>query len=180
TGYTGTSLWIDPERGRYLIILTSRLHPDDRGDATPLRKRIAQLFAPATPVAVLPGIDTLAEQRFAPLESKRIALLTNDAARDRAGHRTIDRLAAASGVQLVALLTPEHGLSAAREGKIEGERDTATGLAVRSLYGATRKPTDEMLAGLDAVVIDLQDAGVRFFTYPTTVAYVLQAAARLG
>ena len=179
TGYTGTSLWIDPRGGRFLVILTSRLHPDDRGDATPLRKKIAELIAPAPPPAVLPGIDVLAAQHFAPLAGKRIGLLTNQAARDRAGQRTIDRLATAPGVRLVALLTPEHGLSAEREGKIEGERDAATGLAIRSLYGATRKPTDEMLAGLDAVVIDLQDAGVRFFTYPTTVAYVLEAAARL-
>ena len=179
TGYTGTLLWVDPKSDRFLIILTSRLHPDDRGDATPLRKRIAQLIAPVAPAVVLPGIDVLAEQHFAPLAGKRIGLVSNQAARDRSGQRTIDRLATAPGVRLVALLAPEHGLSAAREGKIEGERDAGTGLAIRSLYGATRRPTDEMLAGLDAVVIDLQDAGVRFFTYPTTVAYVLEAAARL-
>ncbi len=180
TGYTGTSLWVDPRGGRFLIILTSRLHPDDRGDATPLRKRIAQLVAPAVSTPVLLGVDVLAKQNFAPLVGKRVALLANDAARDGAGRRTIDRLAAAPGVRLVSLLTPEHGLSAAREGKIEGEHDAATGLPIGSLYSASRHPTDRMLAGLDAVVIDLQDAGVRFFTYPTTVAYVLEAAARRG
>lgn len=180
TGYTGTLLWLDPAHGRYLIILTSRLYPDDRGDATPLRKRIAQLFGPAALPPVLPGIDVLSAEHFAPLVGKRIGLLTNEAARDRTGHRTIDRLAAAPGVRLVALFTPEHGLSADREGKIEDARDAATGLPIRSLYGHTRRPTDEMLNDLDAVVIDLQDAGVRFFTYPSTVAYVLEAAARRG
>lgn len=178
TGYTGTLLWVDPADGEFLIVLTSRLHPDGRGDVNPLRKRIAQLIAPAAPSTVLPGIDVLAEEHFAPLAGKRVGLLTNQAARDSAGRRTIDRLAATPGVRLVALLTPEHGLSADREGKIEGERDAATGLPISSLYGATRRPTDQMMAGLDAIVIDLQDAGVRFFTYPTTVAYVLEEAAR--
>jgi uncharacterized protein YbbC (DUF1343 family) len=125
------------------------------------------------------GIEVLAAKKFAPLAGLRVGLITNHSGTDSTGQRTIDHLAAAPGVRLVALFAPEHGLSAAREGKIEGERDATTGIPIRSLYGSTRKPTDEMLAGLDAVVIDLQDAGVRFFTYPTTVAYVLEAAARL-
>jgi len=179
TGYTGTLLWVDPARGGFLVILASRLHPNGRGDARPLRERIAQLVGSAPHVSVLPGIDVLAADHFTLLAGKRVGLLTNQAARDSAGRRTIDRLAEAPGVRLVALFTPEHGLSADREGKIEDERDAATGIPVRSLYGATRRPTAEMLGGLDAIVIDLQDAGVRFFTYPTTVGYVLEEAARL-
>jgi uncharacterized protein YbbC (DUF1343 family) len=111
---------------------------------------------------------------------KRVALLTNQAGRDRAGVRTIDRLANAPGVRLVSIFTPEHGLTADREGKIENGRDSTTGLPIYSLYGGTRRPTAEILSGLDAVVVDLQDAGTRFFTYPATVAYLLEEAARHG
>ncbi len=180
TGYTGTMLWIDPASGDFLILLTSRLHPDAKGDARPLRQAIARIVGPATQMPVLAGIDVLAAENFVPLEDKRIALLTNAAARDRNGQRTIDVLAHAPGVHLVSLFTPEHGLSADREGKIESGRDETTGLPITSLYGASRHPTDEMLAHLDAIVIDLQDAGVRYFTYPTTVDYVLEAAAKRG
>jgi uncharacterized protein YbbC (DUF1343 family) len=178
TGYTGTLLWIDPTTDSFLTILTSRLHPDGRGNAKPLRERVAMLVGRGLSADVLPGIDVLADEYFAPLSGKRVALLTNQAGKDRAGNRTIDRLAQAPGVRLVSILTPEHGLSADREGKIEDGRDPATGLPIHSLYGATRRPTAEMLAGIDAIVIDLQDVGVRFFTYPTTVAYVLEEAAR--
>lgn len=178
TGYTGTLLWIDPESGDFLIILTSRLHPDGHGDARPLRQAIARIAGSVPQSPVLPGIDVLAAEHFEPLAGKRIGLLTNEAARDSAGRRTIDRLAEAPGIHLVTLLTPEHGLFADREGKVEGERDGPTGLPVFSLYGATRRPTDEMLTGLDALVIDLQDAGVRYYTYPTTMAYALEEAAR--
>jgi uncharacterized protein YbbC (DUF1343 family) len=90
----------------------------------------------------------------------------------------VDVLAAAPGVRLVALFSPEHGLGGDREGDIESGRDAHTGLAVHSLYGATRRPLGPMLTGLDAVVIDLQDVGVRFYTYATTMAYVMEEAAR--
>ncbi len=180
TGYTGTLLWIDPATDRFLIVLTSRLHPDGHGDAKPLRQRIAAALNPLPPPDVMPGIDVLADENFAPLAGKRIALLTNQAGKDRAGVRTIDRLAQASGVRLVSIFTPEHGLGADREGKIDNGRDTATGLPVYSLYGMSRRASPAMLAGLDAVVVDLQDAGVRFFTYPATVAYILEDAAKAG
>jgi uncharacterized protein YbbC (DUF1343 family) len=180
TGYTGTLLWIDPATDSFLVILTSRLHPDGRGNAKPLREQVARLVGRGLPADVLPGIDVLAAENFVALSGKRVALLTNQAGRDRAGDRTIDRLAQAPGVHLVSILTPEHGLSADREGRIEDGRDPATGLPIHSLYGANRRPTAEMLAGLDAIVIDLQDVGVRFFTYPTTVGYVLEEAARRG
>jgi len=127
---------------------------------------------------VLAGIDVLAAEAFAPLAGLRLGLLANDASRTAAGERTIDVLARAPGVRLAALLSPEHGLGGDREGGIASGRDTATGLPVHSLYGATRRPTAAMLAGLDAVVIDLQDVGARFYTYATTTAYVMEAAAR--
>nr|WP_246463114.1 exo-beta-N-acetylmuramidase NamZ domain-containing protein [Nitrospirillum iridis] len=177
TGYTGTSLWIDPERGCYLIILTSRLHPADQGDARPLRRRLAEAVAAAWAPPVRTGIDVLAGQGFAPLAGKRVALLTNQTGVDRHGRRTADLLARAPDVRLALLLSPEHGPQGDREGRIASGVDASTGVPILSLYGANRRPPPEALAGLDAIVIDIQDAGVRFYTYATTMAYVLEAAA---
>lgn len=178
TGYTGTMVWIEPATSSFLIVLTSRLFPDGKGDARPLRERLASILGSAPPPAVSAGIDQLAAGEFAPLRGKRIALLSNNAARDARGRRTIDRLAEAPGLKLVALFSPEHGLSASREGPIADEKDERTGLPVYSLYGTTRHPADDSLRGLDALVVDLQDAGTRFFTYTTTIAYALEAAHR--
>ena len=178
TGYTGTMLWIDPSSETFLIVLTSRLHPDDRGDVRLLRQKVAEaVVTPGVP-RVAPGIDVLAGQHFAPLIGRHIGLLTNQTGRDSHGRRAIDLLATAPGVRLIAIFTPEHGLNGDREGVVDSTRDSATGLPVYSLYSATRRPTGTMLAGIDTVVIDLQDAGVRFYTYPTTVGYVLEEAAK--
>ena len=129
-------------------------------------------------VKVQLGIDVLAAGGFARLAGLRIGLLANDSSRDSSGQRTVQVLAAAQGVQLVALFSPEHGLGADRDGKIESGRDSETGLPIHSLYGAQRRPADNMLAGLDAVVVDLQDVGVRFYTYATTMGYLMEVAAR--
>ncbi|MFC5301561.1 exo-beta-N-acetylmuramidase NamZ domain-containing protein [Azospira restricta] len=203
-GYTGTGLWLDPLSGVHVVVLSSRLHPDGNGDASSLRARVVaavaaalgpqppQLFAAARPelaarvapyvpkavaAPVRAGIDVLAAAGFAPLAGLRVGLLTNRSGVDAAGRRSVDVLAAAPGVALVALFSPEHGLAADREGRVGDERDALTGLPVYSLYGATRRPTAAMLDGLDALVVDLADAGVRFYTYATTLAYVLEAAA---
>ena len=180
TGYTGTALWIDPDTGTFLVILSSRLYPNDHGTALPLRRRIAQLVGEQYRPPMLPGITVLEDQQFAPLVGKRVAILTNQTGQDLAGRRDIDVLAAAPGVTLAKIFTPEHGFYANREGRIESGVDTATGVQIISLYGTNLHPSAPMLAGLDAVVIDLQDAGVRFYTYPSTVAYMMQAAARSG
>ncbi len=127
---------------------------------------------------VVAGIDVLAASAFAPLKGMRVGLLTNPAGRSASGRSTIEVLASAEGVQLAALFSPEHGLEGDREGHIESRRDARTGLPVHSLYGATRRPFGDMLAGLEAIVIDLQDVGVRFYTYATTMGYVMEAAAR--
>jgi uncharacterized protein YbbC (DUF1343 family) len=132
----------------------------------------------ATRVKVQLGIDVLAAGGLAPLAGLRIGLLVNDASRDGSGRRTVQVLASAQGVQLVALFSPEHGLGADRDGKIASGRDSETGLPIHSLYGAQRRPADNMLAGLDAVVVDLQDVGVRFYTYATTMGYLMEVAAR--
>ncbi|HUZ75400.1 MAG TPA: serine hydrolase [Stellaceae bacterium] len=178
TGYTGTSLWIDPARKAFLVILTSRLYPDDRGDAKPLRREIAAVVASAKRAsAVRTGIDVLAREAFAPLAGLRVGLLTNQTGRDASGRRTIDVLAHAGDVHLEAIFSPEHGIGGDHEGRIASGTDAATGLPIYSLYGSTRRPTAAMLAGIDALVVDLQDAGVRFFTYATTLAYAMEEAA---
>ena len=130
------------------------------------------------PAKVQLGIDVLAAGGFAELAGLRIGLLANDASRDGAGRRSVDVLAKAPGVKLVALFSPEHGLGADREGNIASGRDAATGLVIHSLYGKSRRPSAAMLAGLDAVVVDIQDVGVRFYTYATTMAYLMEEAAK--
>ena len=133
---------------------------------------------PAKPAKVRLGIDVLAAGGFAQLAGLRIGLLANDASRDSSGQRTVQVLAKAPGVRLVALFSPEHGIGADRDGEIASGRDSETGLPIHSLYGTQRRPVAKMLAGLDAVVVDLQDVGVRFYTYATTMGYLMEAAAQ--
>jgi uncharacterized protein YbbC (DUF1343 family) len=133
---------------------------------------------PTKPAKVQLGIDALAQTGFAELAGLRLGLLANDASRDSAGRRSIDVLAKAPGVKLAALFSAEHGLGADREGNIASGRDAATGLPIHSLYGKSRRPSDAMLAGLDAVVVDIQDVGARFYTYATSMAYLMEAAAK--
>ena len=125
------------------------------------------------------GIDVLEQEKFAPLRGKRIGLITNHTGQDAMGRSTVDQLSHAPGVQLVALFSPEHGLAGRKdEENLASGKDAATGLPVYSLYGDTRRPTDEMLANIDALVFDVQDAGVRFYTYTTTMAYCMEEAAK--
>jgi uncharacterized protein YbbC (DUF1343 family) len=181
TGFTGTSIWIDPETNTFVIVLASRLHPDGQGPSlNALRSEIGTIVAEAIvdePFGgVRPGIDVLAESGFAPLVGKRVGLVTNPTGRNRAGKSTIDVLRAAPGVTLAALFSPEHGLRAELDQAIEDGREPATGLPVYSLYGVVRKPTAESLAELDALVFDIQDIGTRFYTYISTLGYCLEAA----
>ena len=127
---------------------------------------------------VQPGIDILEAQKFAPLRGKRVGLITNHTGLDTQERSTASLLARAPGVQLVALFSPEHGLAGRNDEKISSTKDSATGLPIFSLYGDTLRPTDEMLKGIDALVFDVQDAGVRFYTYTTTMAYCMEEAAR--
>ena len=218
TGFTGTSIWIDPVTQIYVIFLSNRVHPDGKGDVTPLRARVATLvaaafvnlpphgggdetsvlakfqessmtgndFGPSGPSGVtrdvagpvMAGIDVLRAENFGRLRGKKIGLLTHLAARARDGSPTFDLFRAAPGLQLVSIFSPEHGLAAARDDNVASSRDEKTGLTIHSLYGETQRPTPAMLDGLDAIVIDLVDVGVRFYTYPTTVGYVLEEAAK--
>jgi uncharacterized protein YbbC (DUF1343 family) len=127
---------------------------------------------------VLTGIDVLEAQKFAPLAGKRVGLITNQTGVDRNRRSTINLLAHAPGLKLVALFSPEHGIRGAADERVPSATDAATGLPVYSLYGDEVRPTDAMLAGLDALVFDMQDAGVRFYTYVTTMGYTMEAAAK--
>jgi len=124
------------------------------------------------------GIDILEEENFTPLRGKRVGLITNQTGVDLHGRRTIDVLAHAPDVKLVALFSPEHGIAGRADAAIANATDAATGLPIYSLYGETRRPTPEMLENLDALVFDIQDAGVRFYTFITTMAYCMEEAAK--
>ncbi len=218
TGFTGTSIWIDPATGLYVIFLSSRLHPDGKGDVTALRGKVATVAASAitstftavggqpsrsaeptmtgtdfgastdplragraavsTPVQA--GIDMLERHGFAELANRRVGLVTNHTGRTLDGRSTIDVLHRAPGMKLVALFSPEHGIRGTLDDKVASSTDSTTGLPIHSLYGETRRPTDAMLNGIDTLVIDLQDIGVRFYTYVTTMGYVMEEAARHG
>jgi uncharacterized protein YbbC (DUF1343 family) len=205
TGFTGTSLWIDPSSGGYVIFLSSRLHPDGTGDVTPLRGKVATVAAaaisggaPRTIVnrraepssgtsvrnlrvePVLTGIDVLVRDGFKQLRGKRVGLVTNHTGRSRDGKATIDLLNAAPDVKLVALFSPEHGIRGVLDADVPATRDEKTGLPIHSLFyqGGTGRPVEGTLAGIDTIVIDLQDVGVRFYTYQLAMGYVMEEAAR--
>ena len=219
TGFTGTSLWIDPVTKTYIILLTNSVHPHGRGTAVALRTKLATAIAAALPLtasekeklrwesitgyneamaggrrlaarngSVKTGIDVLEDHNFdllrAPAGKRKIGIVTNQTGIDSQGRRTIDVLAQAPGVSLEAIFSPEHGVTGALDTTDVGNsKDAATGVPVLSVYGATdaaRRPSVDILKTLDAVVIDIQDAGARCYTYETTVGYFLEAAAKAG
>jgi len=129
--------------------------------------------------SVLTGIDVLEQEGFKTLDGKRVGLVTNPTGITRDFRSTVDVLHKAENVKLVALFGPEHGIrgNVTAGGKITDSTDPATGLPEYSLYGATRKPTPEMLKGIDVLVYDIQDIGCRSYTYISTMAKVMEAAA---
>jgi len=124
------------------------------------------------------GVDVLEEENFAPLRGKHVGVITNHTGIDSQGRRTIDVLAHTPGVKLVVIFSPEHGIAGRVDATVSNAKDAATGLPIYSLYGETRRPTDAMLQGIDTLVFDIQDAGVRFYTYITTMAYCMEEAAK--
>ncbi|MEQ1472716.1 MAG: DUF1343 domain-containing protein [Candidatus Acidiferrum sp.] len=124
------------------------------------------------------GLDVLEAETFAPLRGKHVGIITNHTGVDSEGHSTVEVLTHAAGVHVVALFSPEHGLAGSKDENVPSTKDPASGLLVYSLYGDTRRPTEAMLAGIDALVFDVQDAGVRFYTYTTTMAYCMEEAAK--
>jgi uncharacterized protein YbbC (DUF1343 family)/CubicO group peptidase (beta-lactamase class C family) len=200
-GFTGTVLWIDPERNLYFIFLSNRVHPNGKGLVNPLAGKLLNVVAgalePATAAAtqasetsetsaagatpVLTGIDVLVREEFRALQGRKVGLITNHTGVDRAGRSTVTLLHQAPGVELKALFSPEHGFAGTVDiPKVDDSVDNATGLKVFSLYGDTRRPTAEMLATVDTLVFDIQDIGCRFYTYVSTMGEAMIAAAEHG
>ncbi len=226
TGFTGTSLWIDPSSDTYIILLTNAVHPHQRPHSriVALRAEFANAVAVALHLGPAPGAranaaaitgynETLsAERRLSARNGQvqtgidlfptvwegwrsgrrpevacraspcRLGVLTNQTGLDSQGRRTIDVLAHLPGAELAAIFSPEHGVTGTLDtAKIGNTSDAATGVTVYSVYGATdaqRRPPPEVLQGLDAVIFDIQDAGVRWYTYETTLGYFLEACAQ--
>jgi uncharacterized protein YbbC (DUF1343 family) len=130
---------------------------------------------------VRPGIEVLLADSASLVRGRRVGLVTNQSGVDASGVSDVVRLRAA-GVRLVALFSPEHGFRGAADpgAAVASSVDSATGLPIYSLYGRTSAPTDEMLAGIDVLLVDLQDAGARYYTYITTTVDVMKAAAAKG
>ena len=219
TGWTGTSMWIDPTTQTYIILLTNAVHPRGKSNAIALRSKVATAIAAALPLtasekealrwksitgyneaqsaarrmstrngSVKTGIDVLEEHGFDVLQvagrKKKIGILTNQNGVDADGRRDIDVLAHAPGVSLEAIFSPEHGPAGTLDTEsVSNSTDAATGIPVYIVYGAKdaqRRPPAEVMSQLDAVVVDLQDAGVPFWTYETSLGYFLEAAAKAG
>jgi CubicO group peptidase (beta-lactamase class C family) len=219
TGFTGTSVWIDPTTQTYIILLTNAVHPRGKGNAIALRSKVATEVAAALALnptekdalrwksitgyneaqsaarrmssrngSVKTGVDVLEQHAFDVLQvagrKKKIGVLTNQTGFDAEGRRTIDLLAQAPGVSLEAIFSPEHGVTGELDTTHVGNStDAATGVPVYSVYGGTdaaRRPPADVMKSLDAVVFDIQDAGARFYTYETTLGYLLEAAAQAG
>ena len=220
TGFTGTSLWIDPTTRTIIILLTNAVHPRGKGSAIALRSKLATAVAAALQLSpgtqetmrwksitgyneaqtaarrlgarngsVQVGIDIMESRNFdairgAPGKSRKIGLLTNQAGIDSQGRRTIDVLSQAPGISLTAIFSPEHGVTGTLDTTdLSDSKDSATGIPVYNVYGARdadRRPSLDILRTLDAVVVDLQHAGARFYTYETTLGYFLEAAAKAG
>lgn len=193
TGFTGTSLWVDRETETFIVLLTSRLHPDGKKPAPGrLRSALATVVASAildpprnegsskTPGRVFCGIDIWGRKGYEPLKGKRVGLVTNHTGRTRMGVSTIDALFKAPEVRLVALFSPEHGIRGLVDAAVDDSRDEATGLPIFSLYGKTRKPSPDSLKDVDALVYDIQDIGARFYTYISTMGLALEAAKERG
>jgi uncharacterized protein YbbC (DUF1343 family)/CubicO group peptidase (beta-lactamase class C family) len=219
TGFTGTSLWIDPTTDTYIVLLTNAVHLK-QGNVIALRTEVATAVTAALQLTVAEsqkvrlaritgyndaaaasrrivtrngevktGIDQLEERNFDVLKvpgiaKPRVGLVTNQTGVDSQGRRTIDVLAHASQVQLTAIFSPEHGVQGTADTTdITNSKDSATGVAVYSVYGDTdakRRPSPDVVRNLDVLVFDIQDAGARFYTYETTLGYFLEAAAKAG
>ncbi|MDA1312376.1 MAG: DUF1343 domain-containing protein [Acidobacteria bacterium] len=210
TGFTGTSIWIDPATETFVILMTNRVHPKANTSVVSLRAQVANIVAGGieqvdaarirgasfarygqaagaaarrrgATAQVLSGLDVLVRDQFEPLRGKRVGLITNQTGIDREGRSNIDLFSKAPGVTLAAIFSPEHGL----EGRLD-EVSIADGkgsgsIPVFSLYQpGRRRPTAEMLQDIDVLVFDIQDIGARFYTYITTMGYAMEEAAKHG
>ena len=220
TGFTGTSVWIDPVTDTYVILLTNAVHPRVGKSVVSLRARVATAVAGSLQLTVAEadklrlaritgynesmmaarrlsirngevktGVDVLEAHGFRELHPDQahpvhIGLIANQTSIDGQGKRTADILAGVPGLHLAAIFSPEHGISGTLDTTaITNSRDDATGAPIYSVYGdsdAKRRPSEEELRNLDILVYDIQDVGVRFYTYESTLGYFLEAAAKAG
>jgi uncharacterized protein YbbC (DUF1343 family)/CubicO group peptidase (beta-lactamase class C family) len=220
TGFTGTSLWIDPVTKTYIIVLTNAVHPRGGKSVVSLRARVATAVVESLALSVSEsdklrmaritgynetlmasrriaarngevktGIDMLEAHAFHELHADaakpmRVGLVTNQTAIDSGGQRTADILAHAPGLQLATIFSPEHGIAGQLDSTdIQNSKDAATGAPIYSVYGdsdAKRRPSSEAMASIDLIVYDIQDVGVHFYTYESTLGYFLEAAAKAG
>jgi uncharacterized protein YbbC (DUF1343 family)/CubicO group peptidase (beta-lactamase class C family) len=206
TGFTGTSMWMDPRTNSFVILLTNAVHPHRGKSLTSLRCRLATLTAASFGMSVpdtvsltgyrdtiqgagvhrvinrdvetLTGLDVLEQDKFRELQGKRIGLITNHTGLDRAGHRNVDVMLAA-GIHVVRLFSPEHGINGTEDTSVGNSKDAETGLPVISLYQPKQRrlPADQ-IQDLDAIVYDIQDVGARFYTYSCTMLYALEESAK--
>ncbi|MBV8817016.1 MAG: DUF1343 domain-containing protein, partial [Acidobacteriaceae bacterium] len=187
TGFTGTSIWIDPASKTYVILLANSVHPHRGKNLAGLRGHVATIAAesvgvqPLSAGRVLTGLDVLTQEKFAPLAGKRVGLITNHTGLSGDGKRNFDLMVAA-GVRLTRIFTPEHGLAGqADQPDVADTKDRSTGIPVISLYRADNKHlTPEMLRDIDALVFDIQDIGARYYTYSCTLLSSLEESAKKG
>jgi len=206
TGFTGTSLWMDPVTKTYVILLSNSIHPVVKPPISSLRARVATIVATNAGIlrpgvaltgynetlygtqrtverngSVSTGLDVLAAEKFARLRGKRVGLITNHTGLSQDGRRNIEVLLEA-GVNLTALLSPEHGIAGYEDHEeIKDAVDAATGIRIYSLYeGKNRRPSVQMLRNFDVLLFDIQDIGTRFYTYMCTMLNAMEEAAKAG
>lgn len=204
TGFTGTSLWIDPLTKSFIVLLANGVHGKPPVVLTPLRRMVSSVVAasfadlplgPGRLAATLPksleesvqvqtGLDVLMAENFKRLEGRKVGVVCNHTAVDRKGNHLVDSMFTNKNIEIVALFAPEHGIRGALDESIKSSTDEKTGLKIYSLYDTGLTPetryraTPEMLAGIDTLVFDIQDIGVRYYTYISTLGYLLEAAAK--
>jgi uncharacterized protein YbbC (DUF1343 family)/CubicO group peptidase (beta-lactamase class C family) len=205
TGFTGTSMWIDPTTNSYVILLTNAVHPHGGKSVVSLRTRVATIVAGSfgvdTPgvsltsynetlsmagihrvvarnAETLTGLDVLEKEHFASLQGKRVGLITNQTGVDREGRRNVDVMLS-SGIKVTTLYSPEHGIAGVADADVASSRDAATGLPVVSLFQPNqRRLTADKMRNADVLVYDIQDVGARFYTYSCTLLYAEEEAAK--
>ncbi len=204
TGFTGTSFWIDPQSRTFVILLANGVHAKPAIPAlTPLRRLVSGALAaaildrppgPGRIAATLPasledfvqvqtGLEVLEAENFQRLQGKNIGVVCNHTALDRRGRHIVD-LMVAQKLNVVALFSPEHGVRGELDETITDSVDPKTGLKIYSLYNTRLpkeeryRPTGAMLKGIDTLVFDVQDIGARYYTYSSTLGYILEAAAQ--
>jgi uncharacterized protein YbbC (DUF1343 family) len=205
TGFTGSSIWLDRTTNSYVILLTNVVHPKRGKSLSSLRARVATAVAASFGIDIekvaltgynetltgagvhrivnrnaktMTGLDVLEDDGFRELKGKRVGLITNQTGLDRSGRRDVDVMLA-SGVHVVTLFSPEHGMTGTQNTAVGNASDAKSGLPIVSLYQPNqRRLTGARMRDLDALVYDIQDIGARFYTYSCTMLYALEEAAK--